>query len=251
MAAAHFQHGRTLEALGRVPDAVPPLRSAVAAAQSAGGSAARDSDYPVALALALASIARHTEALEAFDSALSISALPDASGGMGPEGIWLNRGNSLHALGRLPEAAQSFREAVRAAPEMLEPTEALAATLAELLGDDATPEETAEAREVSDRAAEIAAGQEGEWRRELLNLPALRDFSGGVGSGAEGGELRMRMMDGVGLALGEVDGLASEAECAELMELARPALKPALVVSPNPRACAKLCQNLCCELGSC
>ena len=97
MAAAHFQHGRTLEALGRVPDAVPPLRSAVAAAQSAGG---RDSDYPVALALALASIARHTEALEAFDSALSISALPDASGGMGPEGIWLNRGNSLHALGQ-------------------------------------------------------------------------------------------------------------------------------------------------------
>ena len=248
MAAAHFQHGRTLEALGRVPDAVPPLRSAVAAAQSTG---ARDSDYPVALALALASIARHTEALEAFDSALSISALPDASGGMGPEGIWLNRGNSLHALGRLPEAAQSFREAVRAAPAMLEPTEALAATLTELLGDDATPKETAEAREISDRAAEIAAGQEGGWRRELLNLPALRDFSGGVGSGAEGGELRMRMMDGVGLALGEVDGLASEAECAELMELARPALKPALVVSPNPRACAKLCQNLCCELGSC
>ena len=104
---------------------------------------------------------------------------------------------------------------------------------------------------MSHRAAEIAAGQEGEWRRELLNLPALRDFSGGMGSGAEGGELRMRMMDGVGLALGEVDGLASEAECAELMELARPALKPALVVSPNPRACAKLCQNLCCELGSC
>ena len=251
MAAAHFQHGRTLEALGRVPDAVPPLRSAVAAAQSAGGSGARDSDYPVALALALASVAKHTEALGAFDSALSISALPDASGGMGLEGIWLNRGNSLHALGRLPEAAQSFREAVRAAPEMLEPTEALAATLAELLGDDATPKETAEAREVSDRAVEIAAGQEGEWRRELLNLPALRDFSGGTGSGAEVGELRMRMMDGVGLALGEVDGLASEAECAELMELARPALKPALVVSPNPRACAKLCQNSCCELGSC
>ena len=81
-------------------------------------------------------------------------------------------------------------------------------------------------------------------RRELRNLPGLRDFSGGMGSGAEGGELRMRMMDGVGLALGGVDGLASEAECAELMELARPALKPALVVSLSPSCLCKTVPKL-------
>jgi tetratricopeptide (TPR) repeat protein len=81
--AALFQQGRCLEGAGKQEDAIAPLRRAAAGAAEGGGAAAVDTDYPVAVGLALAALGRHAEARGAYTAALRLG---DPEGRSAPAG---------------------------------------------------------------------------------------------------------------------------------------------------------------------
>ena len=227
---ALFQQGRALESLGRATEAVDgPLRAAVASAVRTGGAAAVDTDYPVALGLALASIGRNVEAAAAYADAVAM--IRGGGGGGGPAddsiaatgamelgGILINWGNALHAMGRLHEAAQAYRHAVDAAETVqLEAAEALAATLTALEqqeqqeqgrqqgqdirketgGQDLHADEKSTAAVWAERARAIGRSQEAYYGDVITRLPPLTDYNYGSTDQSHSsrgtGGLRMRV----------------------------------------------------------
>lgn len=250
---ALFRQGRALESLGRVAEAVDgPLRAATVLASQTGGAVAVDTDYPVALGVALASIGRHAEAAAAYSSAVEVTRTsPHATGAMELGGVLINLGNALHAMDRLSEAAHTYRQAVDAAKTVkLEAAEALAATLTALqqVSDDSEqvgsgmgqPEGTAALWR--DRAASIGRSQEEYYAGIIAMLPPLAHYSGDAAFGSEGvvpvgpaltmhvlqssdlahthGELQRFDVGPVG-GVGVIRGVASPSDCDALIALAR------------------------------
>ena len=267
---ALFQQGRALESLGRTVEAVDgPLRAAVSLAASSAGAAATDSDYPLALAMALASLGRNSEAVSFYSSAAQMTHANakrrPAIGGMELGAILTNWGNSLHGMGKLREAVLVYRDAVGAASEgvELEATEALAATLTTLeqeereqrqqsggagavkvpgldrgqMEDEGWLEDTA--AYWVERADAIGRSQEAHYASIIATrLPPLADFTSDEAAGSSG-SMRMWILrpadEGSGGpvgGLGEIQGLASAEECGALIALAKAAgLRPATVDS--------------------
>jgi tetratricopeptide (TPR) repeat protein len=191
---ALFQQGRALESLGRVAEAVDgPLHAATVVAVQKGGKDASDTDYPVALGLALASIGRNAEAAVAYATAVEMMRTSSqATGSMELGAVLVNLGNALHAMDRLSEAAFTYKQAVDTAKTvMLEATEALAATLTALEQQAAADSEQVGNGQVQqadetaalwrERAASVGRSQERYYARMIAMLPPVADHSSSVG----------------------------------------------------------------------
>ena len=72
------------------------------------GSVARNADFQALRGAVLQRLARHDEAVEAYQNAIR--------SGTQPATTWVGFGISLEALGRKPEAAQAYRRALAAGP---------------------------------------------------------------------------------------------------------------------------------------
>jgi MSHA biogenesis protein MshN len=72
------------------------------------GSVSRNADFQALRGAVLQRLARHGEAVEAYQNAIR--------GGAQPATTWVGLGISLEALGRKPDAAQAYRRALAAGP---------------------------------------------------------------------------------------------------------------------------------------